>query len=125
MRSAAVLLALAQPAAGLEGPWCMMDGDSGARMWIDVDQGVWFNENTLCEAEPLPRFEADHWQAELACRSIYVIDMQADGTVETEEIPRPEFSSIAIARLTQTTLRVTLPPEPPFDMIHCAALWPN
>jgi len=119
----AAALAASPALADLGEPWCDADG---ARMWIDADVGVWFNEHTRCAADPLPPADIpDLWQARLDCVNIYVTEVHDDGTVETEEIVQSDLEAIRVTRAEPNRLTVELSGAPAFDMIHCHSQWPN
>lgn len=114
---------LTGPAAALEGPWCAEDG---SEMWIEAGVGLWFGEHTLCEADPAPRFDAGgRYAAAVACTTFRIGDFNGDGAMETHAVEMPEHTRIVITRPEPIRLIVELPPQAPFEMIHCHAVWPN
>lgn len=126
IRLGSFLLALFAPlpAFALEGPWC--DADGALALRIEPSVGIWFNESTLCRTDAAPPHEtAVSWSSGLFCRAIHYGDFNGDGVMETRETALPETTQIMLGQSGPYSLKVALPPEREFELVHCHAIWPN
>lgn len=77
----------AVPAMALDTAWCGDDGTLYLPTETDSTQ-LGFNEHTICSSDTpiMPALEAGQmWSGQVACRNVYVVAVQDNGSVETEE----------------------------------------